>query len=76
MNTRARFAELLNPEDVLDSLWRVLTAPHTTMLLLIIIAALVCVATLIPQRPAEAVSDPSANSLWLVSVWPARSLRC
>ncbi|KPL25140.1 MAG: hypothetical protein AMJ93_00980, partial [Anaerolineae bacterium SM23_84] len=68
MNTRARFAELLNPEDVLDSLWRVLTAPHTTMLLLIIIAALVCVATLIPQRPAEAVSDPSANSLWLVSV--------
>jgi hypothetical protein len=68
MNTRARFAELLNPEDVLDSLWRVLTAPHTTMLLLIIIAALVCVGTLVPQRPTEADNDPSANSLWLASV--------
>jgi hypothetical protein len=68
MNTSARFAELLNPEDVLDSVWRVLTAPHTTMLLLIIIAALVCMGALVPQRPAEAVSDPTANSLWLASV--------
>jgi len=68
MNIRARFTELWNPEDVLDSLWRMFASPYTTMLLLISMAALVCLGIFVPQRSAEAVADPMANSLWLASL--------
>jgi hypothetical protein len=68
MSIRARFAEFWNPKDVLDSLWRVFASPYATMLLLIGMAALVCLGVFVPQRPAEAVADPMANSLWLASL--------
>jgi len=68
MNIKARFAELWNPEDVLDSLWRTFASPYTTMLLLTGVAALVCLGIFVPQRPADAAADPTANSLWLASL--------
>ncbi len=68
MNIRDRFANLWNSEDVLDSLWRIFASPYMTMLLLACIAVLICLGILLPQRPAEALTDPRANSLWLRSL--------
>jgi len=68
MTLRARFGELWNPEDVLDSLWRIVASPYVTMLLLIGLATLVCLGLFVPQRPPEAVLDPMANNLWLTSL--------
>jgi hypothetical protein len=68
MSIKVRLAEFWNPEDVSDSLWRMFASPYTTMLLLIGLAALVCVGIFVPQRPAQAVADLTANSLWLASL--------
>jgi len=68
MTMRAHFAELWNSEDVLDSLWRIFVSPYTTMLLLLGLAVLVCLGTFLPQRPADAATDPMTNSLWLTSL--------
>lgn len=68
MSIKARFAQLWYPEDVLDSLWSLFASPQATMLLLLALAGLVCLGTLLPQKPAQAVANPAAHSLWLTSV--------
>jgi hypothetical protein len=68
MSIRAHFAELWHPEDVLDSLWGIFASPLTTALLLLSLAVLVCLGTLLPQRPATALADPAANGLWMTSL--------
>jgi hypothetical protein len=68
MSIRAHFAELWHPEDVLDSLWGMLASPYATALLLLSLAVLVCLGTLLPQRPATALADPATNGLWMASL--------
>jgi len=68
MTTQSRFAELWDPGDVLDSLWRIWASPYTTMLLLAALAILVVVGAVFPQRPAEALLDAGAENLWLASL--------
>jgi hypothetical protein len=65
---RERLVQLWNPEDPLDSLWRILASRHVTALLLACLAILVGIVVLVPQRPAEALSDPTANRLWMESL--------
>jgi hypothetical protein len=68
MRIRDHFANYWNSEDLLDSLWRICASPYTTALLLVLLAAAVCLGVVLPQRPAEALDDPRANSLWLTSL--------
>jgi len=69
MNTiRHPFPSLWDPEDALDSLWRLFSSPHVVVLLLTLTVALGCLAAFVPQRPVEALSDPAANNLWLNSL--------
>jgi len=68
MGIRTHFSSLWDSDDILDSIWRVFASPYTTMLLLIGLAALVCIGILLPQRPPEAIADPMTNGLWLTSL--------
>ena len=65
LSLRERLVELWNPEDPLDSLWRILASRYATALLLACLAILAAIVILVPQRPAEAFSDVTANRLWL-----------
>ena len=51
--------------DLLDSLWRALSSPYVCALLLVLAAAATCLMFVFPQRPPEALADPTANSQWL-----------
>ena len=68
MGIRNHFAELWDSQDILDSLWRMVASPYTTMLLLLGLAALAALGIILPQRPAEALADPMAESLWTASL--------
>ncbi len=68
MNIRDRLANMWDSEDVLDSLWHMLASGYVSVLLGVTIAVLVCLALLVPQRPAQALTDPSTNNLWLTSL--------
>jgi hypothetical protein len=68
LSLRERLVELWNPDDPLDGLWRLLASRYATALLLVCLALLVGIVILVPQRPAEVLSDPVANSRWLGSL--------
>jgi len=68
MGIREHFAERWDSQDILDSLWRVVASPYTTMLLLLSLAAVAACGIILPQRPAEALADPLAESLWTTSL--------
>ena len=68
LKLRERLAELWNPEDPLDSLWRILASRYAAALLLGCLALLVGIVLLVPQRPVQALSDAMANRMWLESL--------
>ncbi|MBC7261642.1 MAG: cytochrome c biogenesis protein ResB [Chloroflexi bacterium] len=68
MTIGARWAELWDPDDPLDSLWRLFASPYLTMLLLTCLAVLIGLGIILPQRPTEALTDQAANNLWLASL--------
>jgi len=68
LSLRERLIELWNPEDPLDSLWRILASRSATAWLCASLAVLVTIVVFVPQRPAEALADPLANSRWLESL--------
>lgn len=68
MSIRAHVKSLWNPDDLLDSLWGILASSYVTMLLLLSLAALVCLSILLPQRSAQTIADSTVNNLWLASV--------
>ena len=57
-----------DPADIPDSLWRILASPYLTMWLLAAIAALVCLALFLPQRPATVLANAAASSAWLAAL--------
>lgn len=65
---KVRWAEWWSSEDPLDSLWRICASPYLAMLLLASLAVLICLGLILPQRPAEAIADATANNLWLTSL--------
>jgi hypothetical protein len=68
MSIRDRFAHMWDSEDLLDSLWHVLASGYVTLFLVASIAVLVCLGLLLPQRPTQALIDPTTNNLWLTSL--------
>ncbi len=68
MNIRDRLAHTWDSKDLLDSLWHVLASGYVSLVLVVSIAVLVCLTLLVPQRPAQALTDPTTNNLWLTSL--------
>ncbi len=68
MSLRARFRQLWDPADILDSMWNVLSSSYVTLLLLLVLGVLAGLIVIVPQQPAATLADGAASAAWLSSV--------